>query len=147
AAVSLDDFENLKGISDKVSLLGSSLNKPHENVTYQDIQQVLSKGTSPEQKKRLKELGIYEEPQKQIKPNVNLNLLDTLSTTLVPQTSEQVFKENYDRIKKNAGVMSAERFKKYYENQVYWMEHTATAQPTNPQDQGNRYVNAAIRAV
>ncbi|MCT9380042.1 GNAT family N-acetyltransferase [Acinetobacter baumannii] len=147
AAVSLDDFENLKGISDKVSLLGSSLNKPHENVTYQDIQQVLSKGTSPEQKKRLKDLGIYEEPQKQIKPNVNPNLLDTLSTTLVPQTSEQVFKENYDRIKKNAGVMSAERFKKYYENQVYWMEHTASAEPSNPQDQGNRYVNAAIRAV
>lgn len=43
--------------------------------------------------------------------------------------------------------MSAERFKKYYENQVYWMEHTATAEPTNPQEQGNRYVNAAIRAV
>lgn len=147
AAVSLDDFENLKGISDKVSLLGSSLNKPHENITYQDIQQVLNKGTSPEQKKRLKELGVYEEPQKQIKPNVNPNLLDTLSTTIVPQTSEQVFKENYDRIKKNAGVMSAERFKKYYENQVYWMEHTASAEPSNPQEQGNRYVNAAIRAV
>lgn len=147
AAVSLDDFENLKDISDKVSLLGSSLNKPYEPVSYQDIQNVLSKGTSPEQKKRLKELGIYEDPQKQVKPNVNPNLLDTLSTSLVPQTSDQVFKENYDRIKKTAGVMSAERFKKYYENQVYWMEHTATAEPTSPQEQGNRYVNAAIRAV
>ncbi len=73
--------------------------------------------------------------------------MDTLSTTIVPQTSEQVFKENYDRIKKNAGVMSAERFKKYYENQVYWMEHTASAEPSSPQEQGNRYVNAAIRAV
>ncbi|MFJ0506477.1 GNAT family N-acetyltransferase [Acinetobacter baumannii] len=147
AAVSLDDFENLKDISDKVSLLGSSLNKPYEPVSYQDIQNVLSKGTSPEQKKRLKELGIYEDPQKQVKPNVNPNLLDTLSTSLVPQTSDQVFKEHYDRIKKTAGVMSAERFKKYYENQVYWMEHTATAEPTSPQEQGNRYVNAAIRAV
>ncbi|WP_407487360.1 GNAT family N-acetyltransferase [Acinetobacter baumannii] len=147
AAVSLDDFENLKDISDKVSLLGSSLNKPYEPVSYQDIQNVLSKGTSPEQKKRLKELGIYEDPQKQVKPNVNTNLLDTLSTSLVPQTSDQVFKEHYDRIKKTAGVMSAERFKKYYENQVYWMEHTATAEPTSPQEQGNRYVNAAIRAV
>ncbi|HCQ9654379.1 GNAT family N-acetyltransferase [Acinetobacter baumannii] len=147
AAVSLDDFENLKDISDKVSLLGSSLNKPYEPVSYQDIQNVLSKGTSPEQKKRLKELGIYEDPQKQVKPNVNPNLLDTLSTSLVPQTSDQVFKENYDRIKKTAGVMSAERFKKYYENQVYWMEHTASAEPSNPQEQGNRYVNAAIRAV
>lgn len=147
AAVSLDDFENLKDISDKVSLLGSSLNKPYEPVSYQDIQNVLSKGTSPEQKKRLKELGIYEEPQTQVKPNVNPNLLDTLSTSLVPQTSDQVFKEHYDRIKKTAGVMSAERFKKYYENQVYWMEHTATAEPTSPQEQGNRYVNAAIRAV
>ncbi|HAV3459337.1 TPA: GNAT family N-acetyltransferase [Acinetobacter baumannii] len=147
AAVSLDDFENLKDISDKVSLLGSSLNKPYEPVSYQDIQNVLSKGTSPEQKKRLKELGIYEDPQKQVKPNVNPNLLDTLSTSLVPQTSDQVFKEHYDRIKKNAGVMSAERFKKYYENQVYWMEHTASAEPSNPQDQGNRHVNAAIRAV
>ncbi|MFV4918453.1 GNAT family N-acetyltransferase [Acinetobacter baumannii] len=65
----------------------------------------------------------------------------------MPQTSDQVFKEHYDRIKKTAGVMSAERFKKYYENQVYWMEHTATAEPTSPQEQGNRYVNAAIRAV
>ncbi|HGW3557769.1 TPA: GNAT family N-acetyltransferase [Acinetobacter baumannii] len=147
AAVSLDDFENLKDISDKVSLLGSSLNKPYEPVSYQDIQNVLSKGTSPEQKKRLKELGIYEDPQKQVKPNVNPNLLDTLSTSLVPQTSDQVFKENYDRIKKTAGVMSAERFKKYYENQVYWMEHTAIAEPSSPQEQGNRYVNAAIRAV
>ncbi|HFF4769401.1 TPA: GNAT family N-acetyltransferase [Acinetobacter baumannii] len=147
AAVSLDDFENLKDISDKVSLLGSSLNKPHEPVSYHDIQNVLSKGTSPEQKKRLKELGIYEDPQKQVKPNVNPNLLDTLSTSLVPQTSDQVFKEHYDRIKKTAGVMSAERFKKCYENQVYWMEHTATAEPTSPQEQGNRYVNAAIRAV
>ncbi|EPV7096748.1 GNAT family N-acetyltransferase [Acinetobacter baumannii] len=147
AAVSLDDFENLKDISDKVSLLGSSLNKPYEPVSYQDIQNVLSKGTSPEQKKRLKELGIYEDPQKQVKPNVNPNLLDTLSSSLVPQTSDQVFKEHYDRIKKTAGVMSAERFKKYYENQVYWMEHTATAEPTSPQEQGNRYVNAAIRAV
>ncbi|MBV6588321.1 GNAT family N-acetyltransferase [Acinetobacter baumannii] len=147
AAVSLDDFENLKDISDKVSLLGSSLNKPYEPVSYQDIQNVLSKGTSPEQKKRLKELGIYEDPQKQVKPNVNPNLLDTLSTSLVPQTSDQVFKEHYDRIKKTAGVMSAERFKKYYENQVYWMEHTATAEPASPQEQGNRYVNAAIRAV
>ncbi|WP_442777684.1 GNAT family N-acetyltransferase [Acinetobacter baumannii] len=147
AAVSLDDFENLKDISDKVSLLGSSLNKPYEPVSYQDIQNVLSKGTSPEQKKRLKELGIYEDPQKQVKPNVNPNLLDTLSTSLVPQTSDQVFKEHYDRIKKTAGVMSAERFKKYYENQVYWMEHTASAEPVSPQEQGNRYVNAAIRAV
>lgn len=147
AAVSLDDFENLKDISDKVSLLGSSLNKPYEPVSYQDIQNVLSKGTSPEQKKRLKELGIYEDPQKQVKPNVNPNLLDTLSTSLVPQTSDQVFKEHYDRIKKTAGVMSAERFKKYYENQVYWMEHTASAEPSSPQEQGNRYVNAAIRAV
>ncbi|EMX3970350.1 GNAT family N-acetyltransferase [Acinetobacter nosocomialis] len=147
AAVSLDDFENLKDISDKVSLLGTSLNKPYEHVSYQDIQNVLSKGTSPEQKKRLKELGIYEDPQKQVKPNVNPNLLDTLSTSLVPQTSDQVFKEHYDRIKKTAGIMSAERFKKYYENQVYWMEHTATAEPTSPQEQGNRYVNAAIRAV
>ncbi|WP_457794024.1 GNAT family N-acetyltransferase [Acinetobacter baumannii] len=147
AAVSLDDFENLKDISDKVSLLGSSLNKPYEPVSYKDIQNVLSKGTSPEQKKRLKELGIYEDPQKQVKPNVNPNLLDTLSTSLVPQTSDQVFKEHYDRIKKTTGVMAAERFKKYYENQVYWMEHTATAEPTSPQEQGNRYVNAAIRAV
>ncbi|MFP0402600.1 hypothetical protein [Acinetobacter baumannii] len=147
AAVSLDDFENLKDISDKVSLLGSSLNKPYEPVSYQDIQNVLSKGTSPEQKKKLKELGIYEDPQKQVKPNVNPNLLDTLSTSLVPQTSDQVFKEHYDRIKKTAGVMSAERFKKYYENQVYWMEHTASAEPVSPQEQGNRYVNAAIRAV
>ncbi|WP_462183794.1 GNAT family N-acetyltransferase [Acinetobacter baumannii] len=147
AAVSLDDFENLKDISDKVSLLGSSLNKPYEPVSYQDIQNVLSKGTSPEQKKRLKELGIYEDPQKQVKPNVNPNLLDTLSTSLVPQTSDQIFKEHYDRIKKTTGVMAAERFKKYYENQVYWMEHTATAEPTSPQEQGNRYVNAAIRAV
>ncbi|HHS7219520.1 TPA: GNAT family N-acetyltransferase [Acinetobacter baumannii] len=147
AAVSLDDFENLKDISDKVSLLGSSLNKPYEPVSYQDIQNVLSKGTSPEQKKRLQELGIYEEPQTQVKPNVNPNLLDTLSTSLVPQTSDQVFKEHYDRIKKTAGVMSAERFKKYYENQVYWMEHTASAEPSSPQEQGNRYVNAAIRAV
>ncbi|MCA4319954.1 GNAT family N-acetyltransferase, partial [Acinetobacter baumannii] len=147
AAVSLDDFENLKDISDKVSLLGSSLNKPYEPVSYQDIQNVLSKGTSPEQKKRLKELGIYEDPQKQVKPNVNPNLLDTLSTSLVPQTSDQVFKEHYDRIKKTTGVMAAERFKKYYENQVYWMEHTASAEPSNPQEQGNRYVNAAIRAV
>lgn len=147
AAVSLDDFENLKDISDKVSLLGSSLNKPYEPVSYQDIQNVLSKGTSPEQKKRLKELGIYEDPQKQVKPNVNPNLLDTLSTSLVPQTSDQVFKEHYDRIKKTTGVMAAERFKKYYENQVYWMEHTASAEPFSPQEQGNRYINAAIRAV
>lgn len=147
AAISLDDFENLKDISDKVSLLGSSLNKPYEPVSYQDLQNVLSKGTSPEQKKRLKELGIYEDPQKQVKPNVNPNLLDTLGTSLVPQTSDQVFKEHYDRIKKTAGVMSAERFKKYYENQVYWMEHTATAEPASPQEKGNRYVNAAIRAV
>ncbi|HHM2325283.1 TPA: GNAT family N-acetyltransferase [Acinetobacter baumannii] len=147
AAVSLDDFENLKDISDKVSLLGSSLNKPYEPVSYQDIQNVLSKGTSPEQKKRLKELGIYEDPQKQVKPNINPNLLDTLSTSLVPQTSDQVFREHYDQIKKTAGVMSAERFKKYYENQVYWMEHTASAEPVSPQEQGNRYVNAAFRAI
>ncbi len=147
AAVSLDDFENLKDISGKVSLLGSSLSKPYQSVSYEDIQNVLNKGTSPEQKQRLKELGVYEDPQKKIKPNVNTNLIDSFSSTLVPQTSDQVFKEHYDRIKKTAGVMSAERFKKYYENQVYWMEHTATAEPTSPQEQGNRYVNAAIRAV
>ncbi|EIB6856864.1 GNAT family N-acetyltransferase [Acinetobacter baumannii] len=147
AAVSLDDFENLKGISDSVSLLGSSLTKPYQSVSYQDIQNVLNKGTSPEQKQKLKEMGLYEDPQKQIKPNVNTNLIDSFSSTLVPQTSDQVFKEHYDRIKKTAGVMSAERFKKYYENQVYWMEHTASAEPVSPQEQGNRYVNAAFRAV
>lgn len=147
AAVSLDDFENLKGISDNVSLLGSSLTKPYQSVSYQDIQNVLTKGTSPQQKLKLKEMGLYEDPQKQIKPNVNTNLIDSFSNTLVPQTSDQVFKEHYDRIKKTAGVMSAERFKKYYENQVYWMEHTASAEPVSPQEQGNRYVNAAFRAV
>ncbi|OTL80108.1 GNAT family N-acetyltransferase [Acinetobacter pittii] len=147
AAVSLDDFENLKGISDNVSLLGSSLTKPYQSVSYQDIQNVLTKGTSPQQKQKLKEMGLYEDPQKQIKPNVNTNLIDSFSNTLVPQTSDQVFKEHYDRIKKSAGVMSAERFKKYYENQVYWMEHTASAEPVNPQEQGNRYINAAFRAV
>ena len=147
AAVSLDDFENLKDISGKVSLLGSSLSKPYQSVSYEDIQNVLNKGTSPEQKQRLKELGVYEDPQKKIKPNVNTNLIDSFSSTLVPQTSDQVFNEHYDRIKKTAGVMSAERFKKYYENQVYWMEHTASAEPVSPQEQGNRYVNAAFRAV
>ncbi|MCK0923740.1 GNAT family N-acetyltransferase [Acinetobacter pittii] len=147
AAVSLDDFENLKDISGKVSLLGSSLSKPYQSVSYEDIQNVLNKGTSPEQKQRLKELGVYEDPQKKIKPNVNTNLIDSFSSTLVPQTSDQVFKEHYDRIKKTAGVMSAERFKKYYENQVYWMEHTASAEPVSPQEQGNRYVNAAFRAI
>ncbi|OCZ48646.1 GNAT family N-acetyltransferase [Acinetobacter pittii] len=147
AAVSLDDFENLKDISGKVSLLGSSLSKPYQSVSFEDIQNVLNKGTSPEQKQRLKELGVYEDPQKKIKPNVNTNLIDSFSSTLVPQTSDQVFKEHYDRIKKTAGVMSAERFKKYYENQVYWMEHTASAEPVSPQEQGNRYVNAAFRAV
>ncbi|EPG6933866.1 GNAT family N-acetyltransferase [Acinetobacter baumannii] len=147
AAVSLDDFENLKDISGKVSLLGSSLSKPYQSVSYEDIQNVLNKGTSPEQKQRLKELGVYEDPQKKIKPNVNTNLIDSFSSTLVPQTSDQVFKEHYDRIKKTAGVMSAERFKKYYENQVYWMEHTASAEPVSPQEQGNRYVNASFRAV
>ncbi|QVR66718.1 GNAT family N-acetyltransferase [Acinetobacter sp. BHS4] len=147
AAVSLDDFENLKDISGKVSLLGSSLSKPYQSVSYEDIQNVLNKGTSPEQKQRLKELGVYEDPQKKIKPNVNTNLIDSFSSTLVPQTSDQVFKEHYNRIKKTAGVMSAERFKKYYENQVYWMEHTASAEPVSPQEQGNRYVNAAFRAV
>lgn len=147
AAVSLDDFENLKDISGKVSLLGSSLSKPYQSVSYEDIQNVLNKGTSPEQKQRLKELGVYEDPQKKIKPNVNTNLIDSFSSTLVPQTSDQVFKEHYDRIKKTAGVMSAKRFKKYYENQVYWMEHTASAEPVSPQEQGNRYVNAAFRAV
>lgn len=147
AAVSLDDFENLKDISGKVSLLGLSLSKPYQSVSYEDIQNVLNKGTSPEQKQRLKELGVYEDPQKKIKPNVNTNLIDSFSSTLVPQTSDQVFMEHYDRIKKTAGVMSAERFKKYYENQVYWMEHTASAEPVSPQEQGNRYVNAAFRAV
>lgn len=147
AAVSLDDFENLKDISGKVSLLGSSLSKPYQSVSYEDIQNVLNKGTSTEQKQRLKELGVYEDPQKKIKPNVNTNLIDSFSSTLVPQTSDQVFKEHYDQIKKTAGVMSAERFKKYYENQVYWMEHTASAEPVSPQEQGNRYVNAAFRAV
>ncbi len=147
AAVSLDDFENLKDISGKVSLLGSSLSKPYQSVSYEDIQNVLSKGTSPEQKQRLKELGVYEDPQKKIKPNVNTDLIDSFSSTLVPQTSDQVFKEHYDQVKKTAGVMSAERFKKYYENQVYWMEHTASAEPVSPQEQGNRYVNAAFRAI
>ncbi|MDC4456610.1 GNAT family N-acetyltransferase [Acinetobacter baumannii] len=147
AAVSLDDFENLKDISGKVSLLGSSLSKPYQSVSYEDIQNVLNKGTSPEQKQRLKELGVYEDPQKKIKPNVNTNLIDSFSSTLVPQTSDQVFKEHYDQVKKTAGVMSAERFKKYYENQVYWMEHTASAEPVSPQEQGNRYVNAAFRAI
>ncbi len=120
AAVSLDDFENLKDISDKVSLLGSSLNKPYEPVSYQDIQNVLSKGTSPEQKKRLKELGIYEDPQKQVKPNVNPNLLDTLSTSLVPQTSDQVFKETHDQIFKEHGAFAAARFNRYVENKNFW---------------------------
>ena len=27
------------------------------------------------------------------------------------------------------------------------MEHTASAEPVSPQEQGNRYVNAAFRAV
>ncbi|GAA5562187.1 hypothetical protein Asch03_02295 [Acinetobacter schindleri] len=120
AAVSLDDFENLKDISDKVSLLGSSLNKPYEPVSYQDIQNVLSKGTSPEQKKRLKELGIYEDPQKQVKPNVNPNLLDTLSTSLVPQTPEQQIKETHDQIFKEHGAFAAARFNRYVENKNFW---------------------------
>ncbi|MER3346927.1 GNAT family N-acetyltransferase, partial [Acinetobacter baumannii] len=120
AAVSLDDFENLKDISDKVSLLGSSLNKPYEPVSYQDIQNVLSKGTSPEQKKRLKELGIYENPQKQVKPNVNPNLLDTLSTSLVPQTPEQQIKETHDQIFKEHGAFAAARFNRYVENKNFW---------------------------
>ena len=120
AAVSLDDFENLKDISDKVSLLGSSLNKPHEPVSYHDIQNVLSKGTSPEQKKRLKELGIYEDPQKQVKPNVNPNLLDTLSTSLVPQTPEQQIKETHDQIFKEHGAFAAARFNRYVENKNFW---------------------------
>ncbi len=120
AAVSLDDFENLKDISDKVSLLGSSLNKPYQSVSYEDIQNVLNKGTSPEQKQRLKELGVYEDPQKKIKLNVNPNLLDTLSTSLVPQTPEQQIKETHDQIFKKNGAFAAARFNRYMDNQKFW---------------------------
>lgn len=120
AAVSLDDFGNLKKISDSVSLFGSSLNTPRQEVTYSDLQNAVSKGASPEQQKRLQELGVYQKPVKDLKPKVDAGLISQLNTPLIPKTADQLIKETHDQIFKEQGAFAAARFNQYIENQKFW---------------------------
>lgn len=120
AAVSLDDFGNLKKISDSVSLFGSSLNTPRQEVTYSDLQNAVSKGASPEQQKRLQELGVYQKPVKDLKPKVDAGLISQLNAPLIPKTADQLIKETHDQIFKEQGAFAAARFNQYIENQKFW---------------------------
>ncbi|EMT2447113.1 GNAT family N-acetyltransferase [Acinetobacter baumannii] len=147
AAVSLDDFGSLKKISDSVSLFGSSLNDPKQAISYSDIQNAITKGTTPEQQKRLQELGMYQKPERESKPNVNPALLSQLNGPLVPQSYEQIVKSTHDKILKENGAFAAARFNRYMENQKYWIDQSTSAELPNQEEQGNRYANAAIRAL
>ncbi|MEX5367399.1 GNAT family N-acetyltransferase [Acinetobacter haemolyticus] len=120
AAVSLDDFGNLKKISDSVSLFGSSLNTPRQEITYSDLQNAIGKGASPEQQKRLQELGVYQKPVKDLKPKVDAGLISQLNTPLIPKTADQLVKETHDQIFKEQGAFAAARFNQYIENQKFW---------------------------
>ncbi|WP_333662716.1 PBECR3 domain-containing polyvalent protein [Acinetobacter sp.] len=143
AAVSLDDFGKLKSISDTVSLFGSSLTDPHQQVTYSDIQNVITKGTSPEQQKKLQELGAYQKPEREIKPKVNSALLDQLNAPLVPQTPDQLIKQTHDQILKENGAFAAARFNKLMENQKFW-DSQGVLLPSVERD-GNVYWDATKR--
>ena len=147
AAVSLDDFGTLKKISDSVSLFGSSFNDPRQNVSYSDLQNAIVKGASSEQQKRLQELGVYQKPVQNIKPSVDVGLLSQLNGPLIPQSYDQIVKSSHDKILKEHGAFAAARFNRYMENQKYWIDKTASAEPNNPEEQGNRYANAAFRAL
>lgn len=145
AAVSLDDFHGLKQVSDKTSLLKPYLADPQQVVDYQNIQQVFSKGATKEQKKKLQEMGLYEDPATTIKPKTPNQLITSLNDPLIPQSIDQQIEQQFNEIKSKYGVYQAARFKQYMENERYWAEHTANAEPVNNQDQGNRYLNATKR--
>lgn len=147
AAVSLDDFGTLKKISDSVSLFGSSFNDPRQNVSYSDLQNAIVKGASTEQQKRLQELGVYQKPDQNIKPSVDVGLLSQLNGPLIPQSYDQIVKSSHDKILKEHGVFAAARFNRYMENQKYWIDKTSSAEPIVQGEEGNRYANAAFRAI
>ncbi|MCM1958176.1 GNAT family N-acetyltransferase [Acinetobacter modestus] len=119
AAVSLDDFGSLKKISDSVSLFGSSLTDTRQQVTYNDLQNAIVKGASPEQQKKLQEIGVYQKPD-QIKPTVNSQLSDQLNAPFFPKAPDQQIKEMHDQIFKEHGAFAAARFNRYMENQKFW---------------------------
>lgn len=145
AAISLDDFGSLKRVSDSVLLLKPSITEPRQTVDYNDIQEIFKKGTTPEQKKTLQNLGLYEDPSKQIQPKVPNQHIQELNKPLFPQSIEQTIEQQFNEIKKSHGVYAAARFKQYMSNQLFWANNTASAEPVNAEDQGNRYVNATRR--
>ncbi len=147
AAVSLDDFGTLKKISDSVSLFGSSFNDPRQNVSYSDLQNAIVKGASTEQQKRLQELGVYQKPDQNIKSSIDVGLLSQLNGPLIPQSYDQIVKSSHDKILKEHGVFAAARFNRYMENQKYWIDKTSSAEPIVQGEEGNRYANAAFRAI
>lgn len=145
AAVSLDDFQGLKNVSDKTSLLKPYLSDPHQVVDYQDIQDLFAKGATKEQKKKLKEIGLYEDSSTKVKPKTPNQLITTLNEPLIPQSIDQQIQQQFEEIKSKYGVYQAARFKQYMDNQKYWAEKTASAEPANNQEQGNRFLNATKR--
>ncbi|MBO3640293.1 GNAT family N-acetyltransferase [Acinetobacter soli] len=145
AAVSLDDFQGLKNVSDKTSLLKPYLSDPHQVVDYQDIQDLFAKGATKEQKKKLKEIGLYEDSSTKVKPKTPNQLITSLNEPLIPQSIDQQIQQQFEEIKSKYGVYQAARFKQYMDNQKYWAEKTASAEPANNQEQGNRFLNATKR--
>ncbi len=145
AAVSLDDFQGLKNVSDKTSLLKPYLSDPHQVVDYQDIQDLFAKGATKEQKKKLKEIGLYEDSSTKVKPKTPNQLITSLNEPLIPQSIDQQIQQQFEEIKSKYGVYQAARFKHYMDNQKYWAEKTASAEPANNQEQGNRFLNATKR--
>ncbi|WP_228155382.1 hypothetical protein [Acinetobacter sp. ACNIH2] len=145
AAISLDDFGGLKRVSDSVLLLKPSIAEPRQTVDYADIQEMFKKGTTPEQKKTLQKLGVFEDPRKQIQPKVPNQHIIELNKPLFPQSIEQTIEQQFNEIKGQYGVYAAARFKQYMSNQLYWANNTASAEPVNAEDQGNRYLNATKR--
>ncbi|ENX58303.1 MULTISPECIES: hypothetical protein [Acinetobacter] len=119
AAVSLDDFGSLKKISDSVSLFGSSLTDPRQQVTYDDLQNAIVKGASTEQQKRLQDLGVFQKPDS-VKPTVSNLLTDQLNAPFFPKAPEQQIKEVHDQILKEQGSYAAARFNRYMENRKFW---------------------------
>ncbi|MFW1952213.1 GNAT family N-acetyltransferase [Acinetobacter beijerinckii] len=142
AAVSLDDFGKLKEMSDSVSLFGSSLTEPKQEVTYNDLQVAIVKGASPEQQKRLKDMGVYQKPD-QLKPTVSSSLTDQLNAPFFPKAPEQQIKEVHDQILKEKGAFAAARFNRYMENQKFWNSQGVLL----PQEerQGNTYWDSTKR--
>ncbi|MFU8927750.1 GNAT family N-acetyltransferase [Acinetobacter puyangensis] len=120
ATIALDDLNSLTGISNSISSITPNIVDPKQALSDDELHNIVSKGTSKEQKKKLQQLNIYQPPVKKIEPKVPSVLSQMLNQPAFEKPINQVIDEQEKDIFNKYGSFRAAQYRNEMEKQLFW---------------------------